>query len=149
MGATVVNGIESNSVGTSVKHFVANNQEIRRTFNDVIIFPIGSRKIYLKGFEHIVRRLQPWIIMLSYNKVNDTYVSKSLELLIDILRDDWGFEGLVMTDWFGGRNAPAQITAENDLLEPLTKRNWTASKLRKKENCQNLILIELQAVFSA
>lgn len=107
------------------------------------------RKIYLKGFEHIVRRLQPWIIMLSYNKVNDTYVSKSLELLIDILRDDWGFEGLVMTDWFGGRNAPAQINAENDLLEPLTKRNWTASKLRKKENCQNLILIELQAVFSA
>lgn len=126
MGAAIVNGIESNGIGTSVKHFVANNQETERFVNDVRISDRALREIYLKGFEHIVERSQPWTIMSSYNKVNGTYTSESEYLLTDVLREDWGFEGLVMTDWFGGKNPPAQIAAGNDLLEPGTKRQWEA-----------------------
>ena len=128
IGAAMVNGIESQGIGTSLKHFVANNQEIDRNFNDVIVSDRAMREIYLKGFEIIVNKSQPWTIMSSYNKVNGKYVSESKDLLTDILRDEWSFEGLVMTDWFGGSNAPAQIAAGNDLLEPGTKKQWKALK---------------------
>lgn len=128
IGAAMVNGIESQGVGTAVKHFVANNQETERNFNDVLVSDRAMREIYLKGFEIIVKRSQPWTIMSSYNKVNGTYVPESKVLITDILREDWNYQGLVMTDWFGGNNAPDMIAAGNDLLEPGTNQQWKALK---------------------
>lgn len=128
IGAAMVNGIESQGVGTSIKHFVANNQETDRNFNDVIVSNRAMREIYLKGFEIIVEHSQPWTIMSSYNKVNGTYVPEKKDLLTDILREDWQYQGLVMTDWFAGNDAPTMIAAGNDLLEPGTNKQWKALK---------------------
>ncbi len=126
MSAAMINGIESNNVGTSIKHYVANNQETNRNLNDSRLSQRALREIYLKGFQIAVEQAQPWTIMSSYNMVNGEYASESSFLLTDVLRGDWGFEGLVMTDWFGGQDAVAQVSAGNDLLEPGTKKQWNA-----------------------
>ena len=118
IGAAFTNGIESQDVGACVKHLAVNNQEINRLNNDARLSQRALREIYLKNFEIVVKESQPWTIMTSYNFINGRHASEDRCLLETILRGEWGFEGLVVSDWGGGYDAAKQIYAGNDLIEP-------------------------------
>lgn len=122
MAAAYVMGIQSNGVGACIKHFIANNQETNRKNNDVLISRRAMREIYLKPFELAIRKSAPWSVMTSYNKVNGTYCCEDPMLIEGILRKEWGFDGVVMTDWTDPRNTAAQVHAGNDLLMPGSER---------------------------
>ncbi|GMA34766.1 hypothetical protein GCM10025876_09700 [Demequina litorisediminis] len=118
LAAGYVRGIQSQGIAASPKHFAANSQELRRMASDSVVDERTLREIYLTGFEIVVRESSPRVVMSSYNKVNGTYAHENTHLLSDILRDEWGFDGAVITDWGGGNDAPSAIRAGGGLEMP-------------------------------
>ncbi|MDU7027054.1 glycoside hydrolase family 3 C-terminal domain-containing protein [Robinsoniella peoriensis] len=118
MAAALTEGIQSQNVGVSMKHFLANNQEKRRMTNSSQVDERTLREIYLVAFEGAVKQARPWTVMNSYNRINETYVGESKEYLTDILRDEWGFDGYVMSDWGAVNDRVEALKAGMDLEMP-------------------------------
>lgn len=121
IAAAYVRGVQSEGAGTSIKHFAVNSQETKRTSVDERVSQRAARELYLRGFEIAVRESAPWTVMSSYNRLNGQFSQGNHDLLTKILREDWGYEGIVMTDWIGIRDGLptiSEVKAGNDLMEP-------------------------------
>lgn len=123
IAAALINGLQDNGVGASLKHFAANNSEFRRTEMDSVIEERALREIYLSGFKRAIDKSAPWTVMSSYNRLNGIQTSQNHWLLTEVLRNEWQYDGLVMSDWYGIKDRPASLLAGNDLAMPETQRD--------------------------
>jgi beta-glucosidase len=128
MGAAYVQGLQGEGIGASLKHYAANNQELERFVVDARVDERTLREIYLAAFERVVREADPWTVMASYNKLNGTYASEHRYLLTDILKDEWGYEGMVVSDWNAVHSTASSANAGLDLEMPGPPR-WFGDKL--------------------
>ncbi|GAA2467534.1 glycoside hydrolase family 3 C-terminal domain-containing protein [Winogradskya humida] len=129
LGTALVNGVQSEGVGTSLKHFAANNQETDRMTVSADVDERTLREIYLPAFERVVTGAQPWTVMCSYNRINGVYASEDRWLLTDVLRDEWGYRGLVVSDWGAVNERDAGVHAGLDLEMPSSGGGGTATIL--------------------
>lgn len=120
LGAAIVDGLQSRGVGASLKHFAVNNQETDRLRVSADVDDRPLREIYLAGFERVVKQAKPWTVMCSYNRINGVYASQDRWLLTEVLRDEWGFDGLVVSDWGAVDDNVAAVAAGLDLEMPST-----------------------------
>ena len=116
--AGVINGLQENGVGASLKHFACNNSEVERTSMDSVVDERALREIYLKGFQRAIEKSNPWTVMSSYNRLNGVQAAEDHWLLTKVLREEWGYEGLVVSDWHGIKDRSASLAAGNDLDMP-------------------------------
>ncbi len=115
MAAAIVNGVQSQNIAATAKHFCVNNKETNRMESDSIVSERALREIYLKGFEICIKKSQPYLVMTAYNKVNSERTSECHDLITGILRDEWGFEGMVTTDWGNTATQYKELIAGNDI----------------------------------
>lgn len=126
IAAGYVQGVQSEGVAATPKHFVANNQETNRNNNDARVSQRALRELYLRAFEVVVKKGQPWTIMTSYNKLNGTYTLENSELLNTVVRKEWGWKGMFVSDWNAGQNPVLSMIAGNDMLQPGQDRQYKA-----------------------
>ncbi len=118
IAAGYINGIQSQGVGTSIKHFAANNQELNRLYLDTRVSTRALRELYLRNFEIAIKESDPWTVMTSYNYVNGTLAAENYDLATGVLRNDWGYNGLVITDWAAGLYSDKMVASGNDIIQP-------------------------------
>lgn len=141
LAGAIVNGLQDHGCAAALKHFVCNNSEYKRTTMSSDVGERALREIYLAGFERAIAKGNPWVIMTAYNKVNGVFCSQSHRLLRGILRGDWGYEGLIMSDWFAIKDRPASMAAGNDLDMPesLPRKRRLLQALENEEVSRELI----------
>ncbi len=124
IAAGYINGVQSKGAGACIKHFAVNNQETNRNNNDSRLDQRTLRELYLKQFEIAIKESKPWSVMTSYNKVNGEYTCEDIDLTEHILRDEWGYDGMVMSDWNAGKDGVLSMIAGNDMLQPGSEKQF-------------------------